>query len=302
MIKLCRPAKVSIVVNFFNMQREAKRTLFSLTTNYQHDVRKTDYEVIAIDNGSTKPLDKTWVKSMGDNFRYFYFDSQSPSPCLAVNYAVRKAKYKNVMICIDGARILSPGMIKYMLVGLKMYEHPFVYSLGMHIGWKLQNHLIKEGYNQRAEDELINETYWEKNGYELFNISSLADSSRNGYFSNLKESNCFSMRKKDFIELGGFNEQFSSPGGGLINLDFFNLVNGSKKYAPVMILGEATFHQFHGGVATNVTIENHPFNKMAEEYKEIRNKEYKPNNRLPEYIGSINPDYHSKLIPKMKID
>ena len=99
--------KVSVIVNFFNMQREASRTLFSLTTKYQHNVCKDDYEVIAIDNGSDKPLDEKWVKSFGDNFKYIYFESETPSPCQAINYAVGRAKYENVMTCIDGARILS---------------------------------------------------------------------------------------------------------------------------------------------------------------------------------------------------
>lgn len=279
------------------MQREAKRTLFSLTANYQRDINPNDYEVIAVDNGSKQPLDEKWVKSLGENFRYIYFNSSSPSPCQAINYAVSISKFSHVMICIDGARILSPGMLKYMLFGLGIYKHPFIYSLGMHIGHKLQNHLVKEGYNQTVEDKLIERIDWKTDGYKLFNNSSLAGSSRYGYFSALAESNCFAMKKEDFIHLGGFDERFDGPGGGLINLDFFNLVNEDEKFSPVMILGEATFHQFHGGVATNVPMDKHPIRGMEEDYVAIRNKKFTTNTRLPEYIGSISYRYHSKLIP-----
>ncbi|MCF6171610.1 MAG: hypothetical protein L3J66_11590 [Bacteroidales bacterium] len=174
-----------------------------------------------------------------------------------------------------------------MLNGLNLYEHPFVYSLGMHIGHKLQNHLIKEAYNQKIENRLLNQLSWETDGYLLFTRSSLASSSRHGYFSPLAESNCFAMKKDDFIAIGGFDERFKSPGGGLVNLDYFKRVNEDKKYSPVMVLGEATFHQFHGGVATNVTVEEHPFEQMEEEYRAIRNKDYQANKRLPENIQKI---------------
>lgn len=49
--------KISIVVVFYNMRREARRTLYSMSAEYQKDVGETDYEVIAIDNNSEYPLD-----------------------------------------------------------------------------------------------------------------------------------------------------------------------------------------------------------------------------------------------------
>ena len=85
-------------------------------------------------------------------------------------------------------------------------------------------------------------------------------------------------------------------------MDFFKNVLENPKYNPIMILGEATFHQFHGGVATNVPLEKHPFSIMAEEYKSIRGKDYKISERLPEYIGKLNPRYHSKLMVGIAAD
>ena len=289
--------KISVIVIFFNMRREAQRTLYSLTTDYQRDVNEDDYEVIAIDNGSTEPLEEGLISHMQNNFRYIFFSNNTLSPCGAINYGVRASRYGNIMICIDGARILSPGLLKYMIIGIKMYPNPFVYSLGMHIGNKLQNYLIEEGYNQKVEDKLLSEINWHSNGYKLFAISTLAGSSKHGYFSTIHESNCFTLKKSNFLDIGGFDERFISPGGGLANLDFFNLVNEGKKHSPIMILGEATFHQFHGGIATNVPMEKHPLQQFKEEYFHIRKKKYRNVSRQPEYIGWASRRYHSKLIP-----
>src|SRR4029453_5975812 len=43
---------LSVVVVFYNMRREAARTLHSLSRSYQRDVQDLDYEVLVIDNGS----------------------------------------------------------------------------------------------------------------------------------------------------------------------------------------------------------------------------------------------------------
>jgi len=48
--------KLSIVVIFHNMRREAQRTLHSLSKAYQRNVDDLDYEVIAIDNASERPM------------------------------------------------------------------------------------------------------------------------------------------------------------------------------------------------------------------------------------------------------
>ena len=62
--------KLSVVIVFFNMRREATRTLHSLTTAYQRDIAIDDYEVIALDSSSTEALDGDWVESLQKNFKY----------------------------------------------------------------------------------------------------------------------------------------------------------------------------------------------------------------------------------------
>ena len=270
--------------------------MYSMSADYQKDVGHTDYEVIAIDNGSGYPLDKKQVVDCGSNFKYYYLENPIPSPSKAINYGVQLARHDHVMICIDGARILSPGMLKYMFMGLRAYRNPLVFSMGMHIGNKQQYILVTEGYSQAVEDKLLKTVDWRGNGYLLFLISSLADSAARGCFSYFNESNCFTIKKSEFLKIGGYDERFVSPGGGIVNHDFFKRVYENRDFNPVLILGEATFHQFHGGVATNAPKADRPFRKMQEEYSRIRGEDYTPNERYPEYIGWYSDKYHREIV------
>ena len=83
--------KLSVVVVFFNMRREAVRTLYSLTTNFQTDLEEKDYEVIVLDSNSSDPLNPEWVESIQNNFTYRYVESQWPTPCEAMNVGIKMA-------------------------------------------------------------------------------------------------------------------------------------------------------------------------------------------------------------------
>jgi len=290
-----RPS-LSIIVNFFNMRREAARTLHTLTPAYQRGVDAGRYEVVAIDNGSTEPLDSRFVEGHGPNFRHLVVETDSPSPCAAINRAVSESTARDVMVCIDGARMLSPGLLRYALAALDLYRNPFVYTLAMHVGHRPQNELLAEGYCQDVEDDLLASVDWQADGYRLFSISTKAYSSGRGYLGWLSESNCFALRRADFLRLGGFDERFASAGGGLVNLDFFNQANGTPEISPVMLLGEATFHQFHGGVATNVPMSEHPWKRMVAEYEGIRGIPFETVKRTPELYGWLSPGSHQGLV------
>lgn len=47
---------MSLVVIVYDMQREAPRTLQSLTPEYRHGMAVDHYEVLVVDNGSPMPL------------------------------------------------------------------------------------------------------------------------------------------------------------------------------------------------------------------------------------------------------
>lgn len=282
--------KISVVIIFHNMRREAARTLFSLTTEYQKEITASDYEVIAVDSSSTEPLNEEMISACGPQFRYLNIHWEHPSPCKAMNQGIANATHNIILCIIDGARILSPGILRKTLNAFRRFSNPFVYTLGMHLGPKAQSVSILDGYNQSIEDEILENAHWRDNGYRLFSISSVALSSKKGFYSELTESNCFAIYKKTYKKIGEFDERFIMPGGGLINLDFFNRAMEKRNITPVMLMGEATFHQYHGGVATNVPLKEHPWEKFAKEYRRIRGKDYAPVFKKPHYFGEIVPE------------
>ncbi len=282
--------KLSVIVIVHDMRREAPRTLFSLSPEYQRGVEAGDYEVIVIENGSSVPLQAEAVERIASNFRYHRHETSSPSPVEAVNLGVDLARGERVAVCVDGARILSPGIVHHMLAAFRAFPDPFVYTLGWHLGGEVQNVSIKTGYDQAVEDRLLESIDWRANGYALFSISALALSSQEGWFSTVAESNCFALRKTEFVRLGGFSNAFQSPGGGLVNLDFFAQACAAPELTPVLLLGEGTFHQFHGGVATNVAMSDHPWTRFHEEYVRVRGKTYVPPQFSPYYLGRLSPE------------
>jgi hypothetical protein len=73
-----------------------------------------------------------------------------------------------------------------------------------------------------------------------------------------------------------------------VNLDFHRRACAAA--APVVhLLGEGTFHQFHGGVATNVPAARHPFAGFHEEYVRLRGEPFAPPTALPVVIGTLPP-------------
>ncbi|MDD2723658.1 MAG: glycosyltransferase [Methylovulum sp.] len=284
---MIKKPKLSVVVAFFNMRREAKRTLYSLCCNYQQNIHLDDYEVLVIDSGSTEPLDSDWVESLQSNFRYYFVSCEHPSPCKAMNFGISQSQAELVACAIDGARILSPNILSLMLRAQQLFPTPLIYTLAMHLGEKLQNLAVEEGYDQDVEDNLLNTIDWQRDGYQLFTISALAGSSERGYTGYLTESNFFAVNNKMLAAIGGFDERFISPGGGFVNLDVFAQLLGAPGVDPVLLLGEATFHQFHGGVATNVPMARHPGELFLDEYASIRGKQFAYVEREPYVFGKF---------------
>jgi len=281
---------LSVVVVFFNMAREAERTLYTLSSAYQRDVDSEQYEVIVIDNGSPEPLNRQHVESFGSNFRYHFNETESSSPVAIINESVAHCRGSFVMIMIDGAHMLSPGIITNALRVFRAFADPFITVVGFHLGPEIQNSSVSKGYDQQQEDELLASVDWQNNGYSLFKLSQALSYDCAGWFGPLMESNCLLMRKASFLRIGGFNPGFTEVGGGLAILDFFHTVVTNYELEYVVLLGEGSFHQFHGGVASNAAYAEHPWERFHDQYEAIKGHPFQLEVRRPFYFGEIPPE------------
>jgi len=292
------PPRISVIVVFYDMKREAARTLHTLSPSYQQGVSEFDYEVIAIDNGSPEPLKEDFVASFGSNFRYVEYDAENGSPAMAVNVGIKHAQAPYIAMIVDGARMVSPGIIRATLDALidsqaksEIGARAFVCSLAWHLGSDVQNQSLLNGYDQSVEDELLETIDWRADGYSLFEVSTLANSSDIGLGGGFPtECSWFAMSRHHFFEIGGFDRRFESPGGGLVNHEFVERVFSVPPIDAIVLKGEGNFHQFHGGVATNVKPEHHPWERFHREYQRLMGRAYAgAPDPTPRYWGEVHP-------------
>ncbi|KGP64009.1 hypothetical protein EP47_03550 [Legionella norrlandica] len=285
--KICRKRSqnISVIVISYNMQRELPRTIFSLLPPYQQLINyNLELEIIVIDNGSSLPLN---LGALSDKIKVICMKNPQPSPVKAINYGLRIAKHNLVGVMIDGARLASPGLINKAIIASKIHHRPIIASYGFHLGPDVQMKSMHNGYNQKIEDNLLEQADWTNNGYNLFKISSFAGSSANGWFAPVSESNAIFMKKEMWEELDGYCEKFITPGGGLVNLDLYNRASLLPDSELIMVIGEGTFHQIHGGVATNRPTDSNIKKIFHDEYRQIRGVKFCPVNRQPIFIGAM---------------
>ncbi len=141
------------------------------------------------------------------------------------------------------------------------------------------------GYDQAVEDELLAGSDWEADGYRLFEVSTLAGSSGRGAGSarSARAAPC-SCRPTSGPSWAGSTKRFAMPGGGLVNHDLYVRACARPDTRLVMLLGEGTFHQFHGGAATSGRFE---WADMHADYEAIKGAPFEPPSDAPLYIGGV---------------
>tara|TARA_Y200000002_G_scaffold382017_1_gene397693 strand:- start:3374 stop:4465 length:1092 start_codon:yes stop_codon:yes gene_type:complete len=239
--------KFSVLIVSYDMERELPRTIFSVAPYYQK-FNQNDYEILAVQNGG-KIIEEKYIKSIAPNAKNFTPKQIITSPCYAINDAANNANGEYLIICIDGARIWSNRILIEFSQILNKNEDSIIVVPSYHLGWDKQSVSSETGYNQRVEDRAIRNINWPIKPRNLFKISSPAGSNR-GLFNIPAESNCICISKKLFFEIGGYNENFTLPGGGFCNLEFFQRIVNSNAQI-IQLEHEGTFHQIHGGQSTN---------------------------------------------------
>lgn len=284
---------LSIIVAAYNMARELPRTLQSLSPSMQQGIDIQDYEVIVVDNGSTQPWDEAACRNLLPNLKIQRQPHSSPSPAAAINQALASARGELIGVWIDGARLASPGILHLAHQAASLHPRPIIGVLGFHLGPDMQQRSVLKGYNRDQEDLLLNSVHWEEDGYRLFNISSFAGSSKEGWFMPIGESNALFLKKNMWEELGGYDERFQMPGGGLVNLDLWRRACLSENVQVIVLLGEGTFHQLHDGATTSTAQSMYLI--FDEEYKKLKGEPFTPPQVAPLYLGPVPIQILSKL-------
>jgi len=289
-------AILSVVVVIHDMEREAPRTLYTLTPGYQ-GLPASLYEVIVVDNGSGRPFGEERVRAVAEHFQYVYLEPGNPSPVGALNLGASLSRGRLVGFLIDGARLLSPGVLQYVVRAARAYDNPVVSTMGYHLGDEPQPIAVSRGYDQAAEDRLLQSVDWQRDGYELFRISSPALSSGDGWFAPMSESNCVFVTPETFDAVGGFHPGFETPGGGFANLDFYREVCERPDTELVVLLGEGSFHQFHGGVMTGKAMDEvaRQGPRLLAEYERVRGRPFSPPEVNGDFLGHVPRVLHSDI-------
>ena len=282
--------KVSFVLIVYDMPAQAENTVRSLYTDYQLQANAQDYEVLIVENESSNTMSAKFLKTLPANFHYHLRKETQPTPIHAINYGIELSQGENVCVMIDGARLLTPGVVNNTILGHRLSDLAVVTVPGYHLGYELQQKAVGSGYDVDTERALMESIAWPQEGYRLFDIACFSGSCAAGFFLPHSESNCISMPKRMWDDLGGYDARFDMRGGGVVNLDMFKRAIEYPGAEHVFLHGEGTFHQFHGGVTTggeDSEARQKFIDAIMAQYQEIRGQKYESPVSNPIYLGSL---------------
>jgi glycosyltransferase involved in cell wall biosynthesis len=285
--------RLSVVIAAFEMADQLARTVRSLSPAMQRGVGADDYELIVVDNGSDPPLDLERCDPHGARLRFLRIDGAPPSPAAALNHGIAVARAPLIGAMIDGARLASPRVLELALLASRAHPRPVVCTHGFHLGRDVQQRTAGSGYDEDAEAAMLEGVDWTADGYRLFEVSVPALASRRemslrrGWFDLPAETNSLFLFREMWEELGGFDERFVTPGGGMVNIDTFARACAAPDAQVFVLLGEGTFHQVHGGVSTNNP--NRRFSEFVAEYERLRGDRYRWPRGEPLFLGAPTP-------------
>ena len=241
-----------------------------------------------VENGSApdEALTEEFVRGFGPEFRYVDLgDDAAPSPARAINRGIAASAARNVALMIDGAHLLTPGVLRFGMLGLSTYAPAIVTVKQWYLGPGQQPRMVAGGYDGEYEDRLLAEVGWPTDGYRLFEIGHFIGD--RDWIDGDWESNCMFVPRELLEQVGAMDESFSAPGGGFVNLDFFERMVASPGVTLVSLLGEGSFHQVHGGTTTNTQEPDELIRAYDDQYEELRGRRFQVPPQRTHYLGSL---------------
>ncbi|MEM1412167.1 MAG: glycosyltransferase family A protein [Pseudomonadota bacterium] len=285
---------LSIVVVAYDMPTQLARTLYTLSADHQRNVDPEDYEVIVVENRSAHTLERDELNCLNGNFRYRLREEPGLSPVHALNEGIAQARGAQVGIMIDGAHMLTPRVLEMALAGARAFPNHLIGVPVRHLGCEEQNRSAVAGFDEGAQDRLLASVDWRADGYELLRISVWCGANPHGFMQPMMESNCFFVPRENLRLIGGADPRFNDAGGGSLNLHLYRALGLIPDSAYLVLQGEASFHQFHGGItsgAERTTVSA----RFRAELETLWQGGYRALTREPIYFGSVSPQAQAVL-------
>ena len=204
------PVDLSVVVVFHEMRREAARTLTSLTRQYQKGVDDLTYEVLVVDNGSSpgQRLTEDEVRTFGDEFLLIDMgEGARPSPTSALNAGIEASRGRNLALMIDGAHVLTPGVLHHGMLALDAYAPAVVATQQWYVGPGQQSEMLHAADTTRSRR--IGSSTASTGPPTGTGCSRSVTSSASAIGSTgIVESNCLFVPRALLDQIGGFDESF----------------------------------------------------------------------------------------------
>ena len=114
------------------------------------------------------------------------------------------ARGENLALMIDGAHVLTPGVLHHGMLALTAYEPAVVATQQWYVGPASRTRCSTSGYGQDVEDRLFDRIQWPADGYRLFEISHFIG--ERDWFDGIVESNCVFVPRKLLEQVGGLDD------------------------------------------------------------------------------------------------
>ncbi|MEO0751855.1 MAG: glycosyltransferase, partial [Pseudomonadota bacterium] len=277
---------LSFVIVYYDIPDQIERTLQSCSPAYQ-GMPEDQIEVVLVNNGSPTPLPDD-LQARFPHVRQVLTVEGHPSPVTALNAGLEAAHFDMIALMIDGAHMLSPGVVKDARDAWALFPNPVINVPQYMLGAQSQS-LNPQPRAFEAEDEALRRLGWPEDGYALFDYAVYPGEQYHRTYVAAVETNCLITTRHVLDSYGGFDPRYDEPGGGFANLEIFTRLIHEPENSYIVLPGEGTFHQDHSGTTTQRSPEER--DQLVEDYRrkhrEVTGDEDVLNTRSPFAFGKM---------------